>query len=174
MTRAGIGYDIHRLAEGESLILGGVSIPSPKGTVGHSDADALIHAIIDALLGAAAAGDIGEHFPPTDPAYRGISSRELLKRVLTITEESGWEISNIDSVVILQEPKLQDHRLRMRENIAEDLGIGLDQISVKAKTKEGLDATGELRAVEAHAVALLVRRGDDDRPPPPGEDTVWV
>ena len=174
MTRAGIGYDIHRLEDGESLILGGVSIPSPKGTVGHSDADALIHAIIDALLGAATAGDIGEHFPPSDPAYRGISSRELLKRVLTIIEKQGWEIGNIDSVVILQGPKLKSYRLKMRENIAKDLGIGTDQISIKAKTKEGLDAAGELRGVEAHAVALLNRKSDDDRPPPPGEDTVWV
>ncbi len=174
MTRAGIGYDIHRLENGETLILGGVTIPSPRGTVGHSDADALIHAIIDALLGAASAGDIGEHFPPSDPEYRGIASRELLRRVLHIIREQGWEIGNIDSVVILQEPRLQSHRYEMRRIIAEDLCIGIDRISVKAKTKEGLDAAGQMRAVEAHAIALLDKSGDDDRRQPHEEDTVWV
>ena len=165
MTRIGLGYDIHRLEEGEKLILGGVEIPGPLGSVGHSDADALIHAVIDAMLGAAALGDIGEHFPPSDSAYRGISSRELLKKVVILLDEKGYRVGNIDAVVILQEPSLSQYKRKMCVNLASDLGIGDDAVSIKAKTKEGLDAAGELRGVEAHAVALL--EGPDSKPPEP-------
>ena len=157
MTRIGIGYDIHRLEEGEKLILGGVEIPAPFGTVGHSDADALIHAVIDAMLGAAAIGDIGEHFPPSDPAYRNISSRELLKKTAVIIDDKGYKVGNIDTVVVLQEPSLSPYKPSMRTNLAADLGIPADAVSIKAKTKEGVDAAGEKRAVEAHAVVLLER-----------------
>ena len=156
MTRIGLGYDIHRLKEGEELILGGVKVPAPLGTVGHSDADALIHAVIDAMLGAAALGDIGEHFPPSDPVYRGISSRELLKKTGFMIREKGYEVGNIDAVVVLQEPPLSPYKRRMRANLAADLGINIDAVSIKAKTKERLDAAGEGRAVEAQAVVLLV------------------
>ena len=156
MTRIGLGYDIHRLEEGEEMILGGVKISAPRGTVGHSDADALIHAVIDALLGAAALGDIGEHFPPSDPTYRGISSRKLLKKTAAMIGEKGYTIGNIDAVVILQEPPLSPYKRQMRANLAADLRISLDTVSIKAKTKEGLDAAGEQRAVEAQAVVLLV------------------
>jgi 2-C-methyl-D-erythritol 2,4-cyclodiphosphate synthase len=156
MTRIGLGYDIHRLKEGEEMILGGVKIATTQGTVGHSDADALIHAVIDALLGAAALGDIGEHFPPSDPAYRGISSRKLLKRTVAMIGEKGYTIGNIDVVIVLQEPQLSPYKPQMCANLAADLGINLDSVSIKAKTKEGLDAAGEQRAVEAQAVVLLV------------------
>ena len=155
MKRIGLGYDIHRLERGEALILGGVQIPAPFGTVGHSDADALIHAVIDAMLGAAAIGDIGEHFPPSDPGLRSISSRELLRKTARMIAGEGYKVGNVDTVVILQEPSLSSYKRQMRANIAADLGIGADAVSVKAKTKEGLDAAGELRGVEAHAVVLL-------------------
>lgn len=173
MIRTGIGYDIHRLEPGNDLILGGVHVESPLGAVGHSDADVLIHAIIDAILGAASAGDIGEHFPPSDPAYKGISSRELLKNVARLVKEKGWQIGNIDAVVILQEPKLSDYKAYMRRNIAADLQADFEAVSVKAKTKEGLDATGGCTAVEAYAVALLNKTDKETLEPPP-EDTVWV
>jgi 2-C-methyl-D-erythritol 2,4-cyclodiphosphate synthase len=155
MMRIGIGYDIHRLEEGEKLILGGVEIPGQLGSVGHSDADALIHAVIDAILGAAGLGDIGEHFPPKDPAYRNISSRILLKRTMAKIREKKYSVANVDTVVILQKPSLLPHKERMRCNIAADLGVPVDVISVKAKTKEGVDAAGEQRAVEVHAAVLL-------------------
>ncbi len=165
MTRIGLGYDIHRLQKGEKLILGGVEIPSSLGAVGHSDADALIHAVIDAMLGAAVLGDIGEHFPPSDPAYRGISSRELLKKTAGMIDEKGYRVGNVDTVVILQEPSLAPFKHNIRANLAADLGISADSVSVKAKTKEGLDATGELRGVEAQAVVLL--ESVDSRPAGP-------
>jgi 2-C-methyl-D-erythritol 2,4-cyclodiphosphate synthase len=142
MNRIGLGYDIHRLQEGEQLVLGGVEIDSPVGTVGHSDADVLIHAIIDAILGAAALDDIGEHFPPSDPAYLGISSRELLRKTVEMARAHGFVVGNVDAVIVL----------------AADLGIDMDAVSVKAKTKEGMDAAGALRAVEAQAVVLLEER----------------
>jgi 2-C-methyl-D-erythritol 2,4-cyclodiphosphate synthase len=173
MTRIGIGYDIHRLAAGEQLVLGGVEIPGTRGTIGHSDADALIHATIDALLGAASEGDIGDHFPPSDPAYKDISSRILLRRTRELLEARGWAVGNIDSVIILQEPKLSKYKEAMRRHIAEDLGIPAERVGIKAKTKEGLDAAGGREAVEAHAVALLYKAGSDE-PPAPEEDTVWV
>ncbi len=153
--RIGIGYDIHLLKSGEKLLLGGVEISSALGTVGHSDADALIHAIIDALLGAAGLGDIGEHFPPSDPAYRGISSRLLLRKAADMIGEHGFHVGNVDATVILQKPSLAKYKQAMRDHIAEDLGISSKLVNIKAKTNEGVDAAGEGRAVEAQAVVLL-------------------
>lgn len=169
--RIGIGYDIHRLSEGEELILGGVPVVSQKGTVGHSDADVLIHAIIDALLGAAALGDIGDHFPPSDPAFLGISSRKLLVHVAGLLTKRNLHIGNIDCVVVLQEPRLKEYKDAMCRNIADDLHIDTGSIGIKAKTKEGLDSVGRLEAVEAHAVVLL-EAGDVDTPP--DDETAWV
>ncbi|MBN1685106.1 MAG: 2-C-methyl-D-erythritol 2,4-cyclodiphosphate synthase [Spirochaetales bacterium] len=155
MIKVGMGYDIHLLASGEKLLLGGVEISSAVGSVGHSDADALIHSIIDALFGAAGLGDIGEHFPPSDPAYRGISSRALLKKAAAEIGEQKFKVVNIDATVILEKPSLSSYKGQMRKNIAEDLHIDPHAVNIKAKTKEGVDATGEGRAVEAQAVVLL-------------------
>jgi 2-C-methyl-D-erythritol 2,4-cyclodiphosphate synthase len=155
MTRVGLGYDIHLLKSGEELILGGVTIPSRLGTVGHSDADPLLHAIIDALLGAAGLGDIGDHFPPSDEAYRGVSSRLLLQKTAALIARHGFTIVNLDTIVILQEPSLAPFKQSIRAAIAEVLHMSSEDIGIKAKTKEGVDAAGERRAVEAHAVALL-------------------
>lgn len=157
MMRSGLGYDIHLLKSGEKLILGGVDIPSPVGTVGHSDADALLHAIIDAILGAASLGDIGEHFPPSDPAYGGISSRELLKKAVAMVSERKYGIVNVDATIILQKPSLASYKREMCANIAADLRIDVGSVNVKAKTAEGVGAVGEQRAVEAQAVVLLKR-----------------
>lgn len=155
----GFGYDIHRLAPGESLILGGVRFPdAPLGTVAHSDGDVLLHAIMDALLGAIAAGDIGLHFPDTDPANKGISSIELLRRVGQILETRQMDIINIDSTVVLERPKLRDHIDQMRSNIAEALRIRIDQVSVKATTSEKIGFVGREEGVAAHAVCQLSRR----------------
>lgn len=164
--RIGQGYDVHRLVEGRKLILGGVSIPYEKGLLGHSDADVLVHAVMDALLGAAALGDIGQHFPDTDPAYKGISSIELLKHVGRLLEEQGYVIENIDATIIAQNPKLAPYRPRMAENIAEALKISVDQVSVKATTEEHLGFTGRGEGISSQAVALLVSAKDycqDDR-----------
>ncbi|MBQ1189214.1 MAG: 2-C-methyl-D-erythritol 2,4-cyclodiphosphate synthase, partial [Lachnospiraceae bacterium] len=135
--RIGMGYDVHRLVEGRDLIMGGVKIPYEKGLLGHSDADVLLHAISDALLGAAALGDIGKHFPDSDPAYKGIDSRLLLRKVGELIEEKGFLIENIDATIIAQAPKMRPHIDQMRENIAADLGIMADQVNVKATTEEG-------------------------------------
>ena len=140
--RIGQGYDVHRLTEGRKLILGGVEVPYEKGLLGHSDADVLVHAIMDALLGAAALGDIGEHFPDTDERYRGISSIRLLEHVGKILEENGFIVENIDSTIIAQKPKLLKYRPLMAQNIAKALGLEVDQVSVKATTEEGLGFTG--------------------------------
>ena len=153
--RIGQGYDVHKLAEDRSLILGGVAIPYEKGLLGHSDADVLVHAVMDALLGAAALGDIGQHFPDTDPAYKGISSIALLKEVGKILQENGYMIENIDSTVIAQRPKLLPYRPQMAENIAAALGIEKEQVSVKATTEEGLGFTGTGEGISAQAIALL-------------------
>ena len=153
--RIGMGYDVHKLVEGRKLILGGVEIPNEKGLLGHSDADVLLHAIMDALLGAAALGDIGKHFPDTDPAYKGISSIALLKEVGKILQENGYMIENIDSTVIAQRPKLLPYRPQMAENIAAALGIEKEQVSVKATTEEGLGFTGTGEGISAQAIALL-------------------
>lgn len=154
--RIGTGFDTHKLTEGRKLIIGGVEIPFEKGLLGHSDADVLIHAIIDALLGAAALGDIGTHFPDNCDDYKGISSIELLKRTAKLLNESGYGISNIDSTIIAQAPKMAPHIKAMRENIAKALGIEENSVSVKAKTNEHMGFTGRGEGIEARAVALLI------------------
>ena len=153
--RIGMGYDVHRLTEGRPLIMGGVEIPYEKGLLGHSDADVLLHAVMDALLGAAAMGDIGKHFPDTDPAYRGVSSLELLKRVGQLLEESCFLVENIDATIIAQAPKMRPYIDRMRQNIADVLKIDISQINVKATTEEGLGFTGSGEGISAQAVCLL-------------------
>lgn len=155
LMRIGQGYDVHRLVEGRKLILGGVEIPYEKGLLGHSDADVLLHAVMDALLGAAALGDIGQHFPDSDERYKGISSVELLKEVGKILQGNGYLIENIDSTVIAQRPKLLPYRPQMAKNIADALGIEPDQVSVKATTEEGLGFTGTGEGISAQAIALL-------------------
>lgn len=153
--RIGQGYDVHRLVEGRKLIIGGVDIPYEKGLLGHSDADVLLHAVMDALLGAAALGDIGQHFPDSDERYKGISSIALLKKVGKILQENGYMIENIDSTVIAQRPKLLPYRPQMAENIAAALGIEKEPVSVKATTEEGLGFTGTGEGISAQAIALL-------------------
>ena len=153
--RIGHGYDVHRLTEGRALILGGVEIPYEKGLLGHSDADVLTHAVMDALLGAAALGDIGKLFPDSDAAYKGISSIELLKRVKERLAEAGFETVNLDATILAQVPKLAPYRDEMRGNIACALGIPVSRVSVKATTEEGLGFTGSGEGIAAHAVALL-------------------
>ena len=153
--RIGTGYDVHRLVEGRKCMIGGVEIPFGKGLLGHSDADVLLHAIMDALLGAAALGDIGKHFPDTEEAYRGISSVELLKKVGELLEEHTFLIENIDATIIAQAPKMRPYIDRMRENIARALGLETTQVSVKATTEEGLGFTGNGEGISAQAVCLL-------------------
>ena len=153
--RIGHGYDVHRLVEGRPLILGGMAVPYEKGLDGHSDADVLLHAIMDALLGAAALGDIGRHFPDSDPAYAGVSSLVLLKSVGGILKHAGYAVVNIDATVLAQAPKLVPYIEEMRRRIAEALGLNYDRVSVKATTEEGLGFTGEGRGIAAHAVALI-------------------
>ena len=153
--RVGMGYDVHRLTEGRKLILGGVEIPYEKGLLGHSDADVLLHAIMDALLGAAALGDIGKHFPDTDDRYKGISSIELLKHVAALLEERCFVIENIDATVIAQRPKLLPYMEQMNMNVAETLSIGPDRVNIKATTEEGLGFTGTGEGISAQAVCLL-------------------
>lgn len=153
--RIGMGYDVHKLIEGRDCIIGGVKIPYEKGLLGHSDADVLIHAIMDALLGAAALGDIGKLFPDTDPNYKGANSLELLLQVGKLLEENLYYIENIDATVIAQRPKLAPYKEEMRENIAKALNIPVGRISVKATTEEGLGFTGEGLGISAQAVCLL-------------------
>jgi len=153
--RIGIGYDIHRLEENLDLIIGGVKIVHEKGLMGHSDADVLIHAIIDAMLGALALPDIGTLFPDTDEQYKGISSVLLLEKVYNIIKEKGWEINNIDSNIIAQAPKMMPYIPEMKKVLAKSLKIDADLISIKAKTNERMDAVGEMRAIEANAVVML-------------------
>ena len=155
MIRVGYGYDVHRLVEGRKLILGGVDIPFEKGLLGHSDADVLLHAITDALFGAAALGDIGSHFPDTDPRYKGADSLKLLEASGKELREQGWRISNIDSTIVAQRPKLLPHVPQMRENIARVLGLEVSQVSVKGKTEEGLGFTGTGEGMAVHAVCLI-------------------
>ena len=155
MIRMGIGYDVHRLVEGRDLIIGGVKIPYELGLLGHSDADVLLHAVMDALLGAAALGDIGQHFPDHDPAYAGADSLELLRAVGRILAEAGWKVGNVDAVIIAQRPKMAPHREQMRANVAEALGIEVSQVSVKATTEEGLGFTGEGLGISAQAIACI-------------------
>lgn len=153
--RVGMGYDVHRLTAGRKLIMGGVEIPYEKGLLGHSDADVLLHAIMDALLGAAALGDIGKHFPDTDPAYEGISSISLLEHVGKLLDESGYVIENIDATIIAQRPKMRPYIDQMRENIAAALGIDIDQVNVKATTEEGLGFTGAGEGISSQAVCAV-------------------
>lgn len=155
--RIGQGYDIHRLVEGRPLVIGGVTIEHDRGPLGHSDGDALTHAIIDAILGAASLGDIGRHFPPSDPAWKDVESISLFNRVLTMIQDFGFDIGNIDSTVILERPKLSPHIDKMRANIARSLDIDISQVSIKAKTNEGMSELGMGEAIAAMACVILFR-----------------
>jgi len=155
MIRVGYGYDVHRLVEGRKLILGGVDIPFEKGLLGYSDADVLLHAVTDALFGAAALGDIGSHFPDTDPQYKGADSLKLLEACGQELAEHGWRIGNIDATIVAQRPKLLPFVPQMRENIARVLHISVDQVSLKGKTEEGLGFTGTGEGMAVHAVCLI-------------------
>ncbi len=157
--KIGIGYDIHRLVEGRPLFLGAVEIPYIKGLLGHSDGDALVHAICDALLGALALGDIGEHFPDTDPKYQGIVSSKLLKAVKDLMEKKGYKINNLDTVIIAQEPNLASFKKQIKENICVLLDLKDEAFNVKAKTNEGLGAVGNKEAIACYAMVCLVREG---------------
>ena len=153
--RIGMGYDVHKLVEGRELILGGVNIPWEKGLLGHSDADVLIHAVMDALLGAAALGDIGRHFHDTDPAYKGISSIVLLKHVGNLLKDNGFAVGNIDATIIAQKPKMSPHIPQMTRNMAEALGIPQSRLNIKATTEEGLGFTGRGEGIASQAICLL-------------------
>lgn len=153
--RIGMGYDVHKLTEGRKLFLGGVDIPYEKGLLGHSDADVLVHAIMDALLGAAAEGDIGKHFPDNDDQYKGISSMILLERVGEVLKKDNYRIVNIDATIIAQRPKMLPHIQKMRENIASTLEIDINQINIKATTEEGLGFTGEGLGIASEAICLI-------------------
>lgn len=154
--RVGMGYDVHRLVPDRELIIGGVKIPYEKGLLGHSDADVLLHAIMDALLGAAALGDIGKHFPDTDPEYKGADSLMLLRKVGELLSEEGYVIENIDSTIIAQKPKMAPHIEQMRKNIADTLGLDISRVNVKATTEEGLGFTGTGEGISSQAVALIM------------------
>lgn len=156
--RIGMGYDVHKLVEDRDLILGGVKIPYSLGLLGHSDADVLLHAIMDSLLGAAALGDIGKHFPDSDDRYKGISSIELLKHVGSLLKENDWLIENIDSTIIAQKPKMAPHIENMQKNISEALNIDIGQINVKATTEEGLGFTGEGKGISSQSICLLTKK----------------
>lgn len=159
--RIGHGYDVHRLVSGRRLILGGTEIPYELGLLGHSDADVLVHAVMDALLGAAALGDIGQHFPDNDDSYLGADSIELLKRVAELLKEHGYTVGNIDSTILCQRPKLKSYIPSMRENMAAALKITADKVSVKATTEEGLGFTGNGEGIAAHAVCILLEENAD-------------
>ena len=154
-VRCGIGYDLHRLAEGRPLIVGGINLPFDKGPVGHSDGDVLAHALCDALLGAAGLGDIGTHFPDTDPRWKGANSLLFLEHTRTLLDERGWKVAHIDAVVITEKPKLGPHFPKMREVLAKSLGVTSETVHLKAKTNEGVDAIGRGEAIAAHVVATL-------------------
>lgn len=155
--RIGHGYDVHRLVQGRKCIIGGVDIPHETGLDGHSDADVLIHAVMDALLGALALGDIGKHFPDTDPRYKGADSMALLRHVASLIAEEGWRLGNLDATVLAQAPKLAPHIMQMRQNIAGALGCEVSRVSVKATTEEKLGFTGAKQGIAAHCVCLLER-----------------
>ena len=157
MTRFGMGYDVHQLVENRKLIIGGVDIPYEKGLLGHSDADVLLHAISDALLGAAALGDIGEHFPDTDPRYKGADSLKLLEEVGNLLAAKGYVVGNVDATIVAQKPKMLPHIPQMRENIARVLRVDIDQINVKATTEEHLGFTGSGQGISSYAVAGIER-----------------
>lgn len=157
MTRFGMGYDVHRLVEGRKLILGGVDVPHSLGLLGHSDADVLLHAIADALLGAAALGDIGRHFPDTDERFKGADSLKLLEQVVYLVEQKGYKVGNIDATIVAQKPKLKDYIPQMNENIAKVLKVTLDDVNVKATTEERLGFTGTEEGIAAYAVAGIYK-----------------
>ena len=156
-VRIGHGYDVHRLTRGRKLILGGVDIPWEKGLLGHSDADVLTHAVMDALLGAAGLGDIGRHFPDSDPAYAGADSLKLLAHVLELLEEKGFSVGNVDATILAPRPRLAPYIPRRRDHLARVMGVGAEQVNVKATTEEGLGFTGSGEGMAAHAVCLLVQ-----------------
>jgi len=155
--KTGIGYDIHRLVAGRPLLLGGVEVPYNKGLLGHSDGDVLIHALCDALLGALALGDIGEHFPDTDPKYQGIASSQLLKTVKGLVDKSGFKINNLDIIIIAQEPLLMPFKNQMKKRICSLLSLGQEALNIKAKTNEGLDAVGHIEGIACFATASLIK-----------------
>lgn len=157
MMRIGHGYDVHRLVDDRKLIMGGVEIPWDKGLLGHSDADVLLHAVADALLGALAMGDIGKHFPDTDPAFKGADSMKLLEHVVGLVRGRGYQVGNLDATIVAQRPKMAPHIPVMRENIARVCGVEVDRINVKATTEEGLGFTGTGEGISAHAVVLMER-----------------
>ena len=153
--RIGHGYDVHRLTEGRKLIIGGVEIPHRTGLLGHSDADVLTHAVMDAMLGALSLGDIGQHFPDTDPRYAGADSIQLLRYVNAMVQKKGWELGNLDATILAQAPKMAPHILQMRKNLCTAIGCDLDQVSIKATTEEKLGFTGSEEGIAVHCVALL-------------------
>ena len=155
--RVGLGYDVHKLVDGRKLIIGGVDIPHEKGLLGHSDADVLVHAVMDSILGALALGDIGKHFPDTDEKYKGADSIKLLEFVYNLIDEKGYAIGNIDCTIIAQSPKMAPHIISMRENIAKTLNTSIDNINVKATTEEGLGFTGAKEGIAAQSICLLVK-----------------
>ena len=155
--RVGIGYDVHKLVENRKLVLGGVEIEHDKGLLGHSDADVLVHAIMDAILGALALGDIGKHFPDTDPKYKGADSIKLLEFVNNLIESKGYKVNNIDSIIIAQAPKMAPHILKMRENIAKAINSDIDCVSIKATTEEGLGFTGNKEVISSQAICSLIK-----------------
>ena len=155
MYRTGIGFDVHALAADRPLIIGGVKIPHPKGLLGHSDADVLVHAVMDAILGALALGDIGQHFPDTDPKYQGADSLELLSHVQLLAEEKGFVCANLDSIIMAEKPKMSPHLLEMRKNLAEVLKLKIDQVSIKATTTERLGLIGREEGIAAQAIVLF-------------------
>jgi len=157
--RVGVGYDVHRLVPGRPLILGGVTIPFAKGLLGHSDADVLLHAITDAMLGAAALGDIGTHFPPSDMRWKGADSGDLLRRTVTLCAEAGWRVANVDATVVCEMPKLLPHIPAIRARIAALLGLTIGEVNVKGKTSEGMGFTGTGEGMATYAVALMIRAG---------------
>jgi 2-C-methyl-D-erythritol 2,4-cyclodiphosphate synthase len=165
LTRVGQGWDVHRTAPGRPLILGGITIPSDFGLAGHSDADVLSHAITDAILGAIAAGDIGMHFPDTDPRWKGCDSLQFLRHACDLAGQAGFQIVNVDSTVILERPKLKDYRLAIRESLAKTIGIDVEHLSVKFKTAEGVGPVGEGRSAEAQAVVLMATLQTHTTPP---------
>jgi 2-C-methyl-D-erythritol 2,4-cyclodiphosphate synthase len=158
--RTGLGWDVHRIEPGRKLLLGGVEIACDFGLAGHSDADVLAHAITDAVLGAAALGDIGMHFPDSDPQWKGADSLKLLKHAVVLARAAGFDLVNVDSTVILERPKLKDYRMAIRESVAGILGLGVERVSVKFKTAEGVGPVGEGRSAEAQAIVTIVRRAD--------------
>lgn len=155
--RIGHGFDVHAFAEGRRLIVGGVDIPHERGLLGHSDADVLLHAVCDALLGAAGLGDIGKHFPDSDPQFKGIDSRKLLRHVVALLGQQGWKVGNVDATIIAQMPRMAPHITAMRACIAEDLGVAADQVNVKATTTEKLGFTGRGEGIAAESVCLIAR-----------------